>query len=176
MTIQIVSRLTAAAFAIVLAAGVANAQRFGHPPPMGDNSRLMVQESNAKNANYFQQGVEALNAGNFEVAEGIFEEVLRASPTNPQANLMMGSTKMSINKWEEAKKYLEIAVRKDPKSPDPKSRLGVTLIKLGDIPGAMEQRAALEKMDKACKGKCRNAEWIASGIAMIDGAMPPKQP
>jgi hypothetical protein len=29
-------------------------------------------------------------------------------------------------------------------------------------------------MDKDCKGKCRNAAWIASGLAMIDGAMPPK--
>jgi hypothetical protein len=86
--------------------------------------------------------------------------------------LMMGITKMSLDKWEEAKKFLEIAVRKSPKSPDPKSRLGVTLVKLGDIPGAMEQRAALEKMDKDCKGKCRNAEWIASGLAMINAALP----
>jgi uncharacterized protein HemY len=87
---------------------------------------------------------------------------------------MLGVTKMSMEKWEEAKKYLEIAVRKNAKAPDPKSRLGVTLAKLGDVNGAMEQRAALEKMDKDCKGKCRNAEWIANGIAMIDAALPPK--
>ena len=60
---------------------------------------------------------------------------------------------MSLGKWEDAKKYLEIAARKSPKKPDPKSRLGVTLIKLGDIDGAMKQRADLEKMRPGLQGQ-----------------------
>jgi Flp pilus assembly protein TadD len=80
---------------------------------------------------------------------------------------------MSLGKWEDAKKHLEVAVKKTPKEPDPRSRLGVTLVMLGDASGAMDQRAELEKMAKACKNTCRNAQWIANGIAMIDSATPP---
>ena len=156
-------------------AGTAGAQvPRGFTPQGADQQRL---ESNTSlSSKLYRDGVDAIKARNFQVAEGIFEEVLRQNPTHPEGNLMMGTTKMSLGKWEDAKKYLEIAVRKDQKNPDPKSRLAVTLIKLGDMDGAMKQRADLEKMSKDCKGKCRNADWIAAGLAMVDGAMPPKQP
>jgi cytochrome c-type biogenesis protein CcmH/NrfG len=156
-------------------AGTASAQvPRGFTPQGADQQRL---ESNTSlSSKLYRDGVDAIKARNFQVAEGIFEEVLRQNPTHPEGNLMMGTTKMSLGKWEDAKKYLEIAVRKDQKNPDPKSRLAVTLIKLGDMDGAMKQRADLEKMSKDCKGKCRNADWIAAGLAMVDGAMPPKQP
>ena len=36
-----------------------------------------------------------------------------------------------------------------------------------------EQRDALVKMQKDCQSGCRNAEFIANGIAMIDGATGP---
>ena len=95
-----------------------------------------------------QTGVEALQAKNFVVAETVFE----------------------------ARRYLEIAVKGDPKNPDPKSRLAVTLIKLGEMDAAMDQRAALVKMSEACKGQCRLADYISGGIAMIDSARPPSPP
>ena len=134
------------------------------------------QGMSAMSARRYQDGVDALQAKNFAVAEGIFDEFLRTNPTHADANLMMGTVKMSLGKWDEAKKYLEIAVKKAPKNPDAKARLGVTLIKLGDVDGATKLRDELVKMDKACKGTCRNAQYIAADIAMIDGAMPPKQP
>jgi predicted Zn-dependent protease len=162
-----------ASVALLALAGGADAQvPRGFTPQGADQQRM--ENDRSISSRHYQSGVEAVQARNFQVAEGIFEEILRQNPNHADANLMMGITKMSLDKWEEAKKFLEIAVRKSPKSPDPKSRLGVTLVKLGDIPGAMEQRAALEKMDKDCKGKCRNAEWIASGLAMINAALPPK--
>ena len=162
-----------ASAALLAFAGVSHAQvPRGFTPQGADQQRL--ESNRGLSDSHYQSGVKALEAGNLQVAEGIFDEVLRENPNHPDANLRMGAVKMSLGKWDEAKKYLEIAARKDPKSPDPKSRLAVTLIKLGDIPGAMEQRDALEKMDKSCKGKCRNAEWIARGIAMVDAAMPPK--
>lgn len=151
----------------------ANAQvPRGLTPQGADQQRL--ENNTSLSAKNYQNGVEALQARNFVVAEGIFEDFLLTNPNHADANFMLGVTKMSMEKWEEAKKYLEIAVRKNAKAPDPKSRLGVTLAKLGDVNGAMEQRAALEKMDKDCKGKCRNAQWISNGIAMIDAALPPK--
>ncbi len=165
---------TALVVAALLAGGASAQVPRGFTPQGADQQRL---ESNTSlSSKRFNDGVDAIRAKNFQVAEGIFEEVLRQNPNHPEGNLMMGTTKMSLGKWEEAKKYLEIASRKDKKNLDTKSRLGVTLIKLGDMDGAMKQRAELEKMSTDCKGKCRNAEWIAAGLAMVDGAMPPKQP
>jgi len=167
-----VGKLSALLLAATLAAA-ANAQvPRGFTQQSTDQQRL--ESNNAVSARRYQSGVEALQAKNYQVAEGIFQEVLLENPNLADANFMMGVTKMSMGKWEDAKKFLEIAVRKSPKEPDPKSRLGVTLIKLGDIDGALQQRADLEKMNRDCKGKCRNADWIAGGLAMIDAALPTK--
>ena len=167
-----ISTLLASA-ALVALVGPSHAQvPRGFTPQSADSQRL--ESNRSVSAAHFQSGVDAVQAKNFQVAEGIFEEVLRQNPNHADANFMMGVTKMSLSKWDDAKKYLEIAVKKSPKEPDPKSRLAVTLIKLGDIDGAMQQRAALEKLNQDCKGKCRNAQWIANGLAMVDAALPPK--
>lgn len=163
--------ILAAAF---FAAGASAQVPRGFTPQGADQQRL--ENNTSLSSKRYEDGVAAIKAKNFQVAEGIFDEYLRQNPTHPEANLMMGTTKMSLGKWEDARKHLDIAARKDKKNPDPKSRLAVTLIKLGDMEGAMAQRAELEKMSKDCKGKCRNAEWIAAGLAMVDAAMPPKQP
>jgi len=116
-------------------------------------------------------GVSALKANELKVAEKVFANVLRYKQSNADANFYMGVTKMNLGEWEDAKKHLEIAVTKKPKHPDPKSRLGVTYAKLGDIAGANAQRADLVKMSDACKGACRLSPYIRDGIQMIDEAL-----
>ncbi len=141
----------------------------GYAPVTAEQQRAATEDTGQR----FGQGVAALQSKNYKVAESLFREVLRVEPNHPDANFMLGVTLMSTDQWEEARKYLEIAVRKKPKEPDPKSRLGVTLVKLGDIDGANKQRADLVKLGDACKNKCRNAEYITNGIAMIDQALAP---
>jgi|SRR6185295_548212 len=166
----------AAATLVFTSAAVAQVPRGLERSGAAAEASSSSQTVSVMSARRYQDGVDALQAKNFAVAEGIFDEFLRTNPTHADANLMMGTVKMSLSKWDDAKKYLEIAVKKAPKNPDPKARLGVTLIKLGDTAGAMKLRDELVKMDKACKGTCRSAQYITADIAMIDGAMPPKQP
>jgi tetratricopeptide (TPR) repeat protein len=117
--------------------------------------------------------VRALQSKNYTVAEGIFEDVLKSNPRHPDGNFLMGVSKMGLSKWDEAKIYLEKAVKLNPKGADPKSRLAITLVKLGDTAGAKVQRAELQKLSDKCKAKCREAQWIAQGIAMVDEVLPP---
>lgn len=154
-------------------AGVASAQV---PRGMGPVSTDIQRRGNDNMSERYNDGVVALQAKNYAVAESIFKDVLRQQPKHADANFMMGVLKMSQEKWAEAKPFLDMAAKANPKSPDPKSRLGVTLIKLGDMEGAAKQRAELEKMNVACKDKCRNAEWIKGGLAMIDSATGPAPP
>jgi TolA-binding protein len=170
MPAQRMSRLIAAAAAALVFACAANAQVPRGMGPLSDGQINLQQNGGNISARRYEAGIEALQAGNFGVAEGIFRDILRDKPTHADVNFLMGVTEMALEKWGEAQKYLEVAVRKSPKKADPKSRLGVTLIKLGDREGAMKQRADLEKMASACKNKCLDAKWIAEGIAMIDGA------
>ncbi|MEP7209845.1 MAG: tetratricopeptide repeat protein [Alphaproteobacteria bacterium] len=149
-------------------AGAAAAQRGS----TANNGPGSLSASNPYGINAtLREAMDSMQAKNYELAERKFLEVLQDKPTEPRANLMLGVTEMALMKWEEAKKYLTTAVAISPREPDPKSRLGVTLAKLGDLDGAAKQRADLATMDKACKGKCLNAKWIADGIVMIDGAV-----
>ncbi len=157
--------------ALVAVAGPASAQvPRGYTQQSADMQKL--ENNTALSARRYQDGVDALKAKNFGVAEAIFADVLRENGNHPEANFMMGVAKMSLGKWSEAKPYLDIAVQKKPKDPDPKSRLGVTLIKLGDAEGAKRQRDDLVKLQRDCGGNCKNAEYIDRGIAMIDATTP----
>lgn len=119
-----------------------------------------------------ETAVIALENGDFARAEKILGNVLRSKPYDADANLYMGVVKMNLGEWQDAKKHLEIAARKMPRHPDPKSRLGVTYAKLGDATGAVIQRAELVKMADTCRGACKDfAPYIASGIEMIDEAL-----
>lgn len=157
------------ATALIVLSQNASAQAHGSSANSGPGA-YSASDLYGSNAT-LRQAMDTMQAGNYAMAEPMFLEVLQSKPKEPRANLMLGVTEMVLGKWEDAKKYLEVAVAASPREPDPRSRLGVTLVQLGDIEGATAQRAELAKMDAACRGKCRNAKWIADGLAMVDSAI-----
>jgi tetratricopeptide (TPR) repeat protein len=116
-------------------------------------------------------GVAALEANDFARAEEIFTRILRYNRNDAAVRFYLGVAKMNLGKWDEAKRYLRTAARTLRKLPDPKSHLGVTYAKLGDIAGANAQRARLVKMAEACKDACELSPYIQDGIQMIDEAL-----
>lgn len=122
-----------------------------------------------------QRALAALQARNYTEAETTLGEVLARSRMAPGANFLMGLTKIGLEKWDEARTYLELAVLDEPQRPEPKTRLGITYIKLNDADGARQQREALVTLDAACQHACTDATWIAEGIALIDQAMASEQ-
>ena len=78
---------------------------------------------------------------------------------------------MELGKWDEARHYLRTPARELRKDPKPKSLLGVTYARLGDVASANAQRDALLKMAAACNGTCETSAEIANGIQMIDSAL-----
>ncbi|MDP3739765.1 MAG: tetratricopeptide repeat protein [Hyphomonadaceae bacterium] len=120
-----------------------------------------------------QAGVEAMRNKNYQVAEGIFSDLLHRNPNNADANFLMGLAKIGLEKWAEAKGFLETAVKQDPKRPEPRTRLGLTYIQLEDNDSARKQRAELARMDLDCKGACDDAVWIADGLVLLDQALSP---
>jgi len=166
--------LTLLLMAGIALTGVANAQVVRDPPP--DPRRLQQQTWGVPSVwstttSKLEIGVRALQAGNFVKAEAIFADYVRHDRPAPDVYFYLGVARMSLGKWEDAKKNLEVAVTKMPWHPDPKSRLAVTYAKLGDIAGANAQRAELVKMIEACEGACEFLPYIRGGIQMIDQAL-----
>ena len=123
----------------------------------------------------------------FGAAPGLAQVPRGYTPVSPEVReraaessawrLQTGVEALQAKNFVVAETVFEEVLRRDnPKNPDPKSRLAVTLIKLGEMDAAMDQRAALVKMSEACKGQCRLADYISGGIAMIDSARPPSPP
>jgi predicted Zn-dependent protease len=165
------------AMAGVLGAPVHAQVPRGLNPAAAETAR---ESAKVNNAGLYQAAQEALQARNFPVAEAALRDLVRADRLNPELNLMLGIALMGQERWADARQPLETAVRKAPKSPDARSRLAVTYLKLGETIQAEAQRAELVKLSDRCKGTCRDAQWIASGIAMVDGtvgpALPPASP
>ncbi len=116
-------------------------------------------------------GVAALQANDFTKAEEIFAKSLLFDKNDVTARFYMGVTKVKLEKWEEAKRFLRTPARDLRKVPDPKGYLGLTYAKLGDTKAALAQRASLVKMAEACQGVCKHSSYIANGIQMIDEAL-----
>ena len=116
-------------------------------------------------------GVAAIEANNFAQAETLFAKSLRFNKNDLDLRFHMGMVKMELGKWDEARHYLRTPARELRKDPKPKSLLGVTYARLGDVASANAQRDALLKMAAACNGTCETSAEIANGIQMIDSAL-----
>jgi tetratricopeptide (TPR) repeat protein len=122
-------------------------------------------------AKLHREAVAALQAQDFASAEIKLRELLQFKPSTPDANFLMGLAKTGLEKWPEARGFLEIAVEVEPKRPEPKTRLGLIYAKFDRPDAAKEQRDALAALDAECRNTCADATWIADGIKAIDQAL-----
>lgn len=134
--------------------GIENARRI-------EENKLRALEAPRK------AGLAALQEQNFAVAEQNFAKLLSFEPTTSDASYLMGLAQLGLKKWPEAKLSLEAAVKSEPKRPEPKARLGVALVMLGDINSAADQHDALSAMANACQ-RCPDAKTIADNLLMLD--------
>jgi len=160
-------------------AGVANAQvglSTGPDYDLIDKAERVDDNAQFAFSALYRAGAEALQNKNYAAAERIFSDLLRRNPANADANFLMGLAKIGLENWAEAKGFLEVAVRQDPKRPEPRTRLGLTYVKLDDMDSARQQRAELANLDRNCKGACEDAVWIADGLVLLDQALSPDRP
>jgi len=180
MRTQAVSILTIAVLA--LSAGVAHAQpglSGGNDLDAIDKAHRLDQEKQRERDSTRKNGLDALQAQDFALAEKEFARLLSMDPTTSDANYLMGLTQMGLKKWPEAKAYLQTAVVSEPTRPEPKARLGVAHVMLGDINSAADQHDALGAMARACNG-CPDQKTINDNLLMLDkilvAATKPKTP
>lgn len=156
--------------AIGATAGVSHAQKgLSTGPNLDgiDNARRIEENKLRALEAPRKAGLAALQAQDFALAEKNFAELLSFEPTTSDAHFLMGLAKLGLEKWLEAKVSLEAAVQDEPKRPEPKARLGVAHVMLGDINSAADQHDALSKMARDCQ-RCPDAKAIADNLTMLD--------
>lgn len=129
-----------------------------------DNTRSTITQLHRKS-------IAALQAKDYASAEASLNELLQYQAAPPNSNFLMGLAKIGLEKWNEASSHLEAAVQAEPKRPEPKTRLGLTYVKLENADAAKQQREALASLDAACAKTCEDATWIAEGMALLDQAL-----
>lgn len=162
--------------------GVAHAQpglSGGNDLDAIDNAHRIDQEKRRQMDASRKSGLDALQAQDFALAEQNFTKLLAFDPTTSDAKYLMGLAQMGLKKWPEAKTSLEAAVINEPKRPEPKARLGVAHVMLGDINSAADQHDALGAMARECNG-CPDQKNINDNLLMLDkilvAATKPKTP
>lgn len=118
-----------------------------------------------------QRAVTALQAQDYPTAEILLREMLQRKPPTADANFLMGLAKTGLEKWDEAREFLELAVLAEPKRPEPKTRLGLVYAKFNRMDEARQQREALGELSVACAGTCADATWITGGLRTLDQAL-----
>lgn len=165
--------------AVSSAAGVSIAQKGLSTGPNldGIDNARRIEENKLRALEVSRKaGLAALQVQDFTLAEKHFAELLAFDPTTSDASYLMGVTQIGLNKWAEAKQYLEVAVKNEPKRPEPKARLGVAHVMLSDFASATAQRTELASMASKCTGDCPDAKRIADNLAMIDRVLAAAQP
>lgn len=157
---------------VILAAigGSAHAQKGLSTGPNLDaiDRSLRIEENKKREMEASRKvGLDALQAQDFTLAEQSFTKLLSFDPTTSDANYLMGLAQIGLKKWPEAKVSLEAAVKIEPKRPEPKARLGVAHVMLGDINSAADQHDALGAMARECNG-CPDQKNVNDNLLMLD--------
>lgn len=110
----------------------------------------------------FAQGVELLNARQFEAAASELHRVLELAPRMPEAHVNMGFAMVGLQRYAMAKDFFTVAIDLNNHQLNAYYGLAVALEGLRDLPGAlgaMRSYVHLSKADDAYLPKANAAIW-----------------
>ena len=144
-----------------------------HSAPSGDGSSLSTSNTKVINpAESFEDGVKALDEGDYVKAEEKFGEVLAAAPDHAQANYYMGVAKLGRGKTKSSRRYFERAVKEQPNFIDAREKLAIVYAETGKTDDAEEQLEAMKDLQAKCaEVSCDAASIIEESIARVEAAM-----
>lgn len=123
-------------------------------------------------AQAYRDGLDALQAKDYERAEKKFGDVLSVVPKHPEANYYMALSKIGNGKPKNAVRYLEKAIKARPNFVEAREKLAMVSIELGKPEIAQEQLTAIETLKAECAGAgdCEDAyvARVDTSIARIN--------
>ncbi|MEX0645922.1 MAG: tetratricopeptide repeat protein [Parvularculaceae bacterium] len=125
-------------------------------------------------AQSYEEGVAALQAKDYKLAEKKLGEVLSVAPKHPEANYYMGLAKVGRGKDKGAVRYFVRAIKERSNFTEAREQLALVSIKLGKPETANEQLAALKEQQAKCQAEdCGTGytERVNRAVERIDAAL-----
>ncbi len=119
----------------------------------------------------YAKGLAAIKAKDFNTAKRAFDRVIAVAPKDANTQFLAGYSRTNLNDWKGAKRYLEKAVKLDPKLIGAHQALGITYAKTGDRAKAEGIVAALKGRETTCATKCADAASLKEAITAITAAL-----
>jgi len=115
----------------------------------------------------YQEGVEALSAGDYKKAERAFKKVLSVTKKDANTNYLLGVSLMRQDKLKKARRPFEKAVKYDSDFALARGHLGAVYRATNKPEKAQEQRDALLEMQSKC-GDCEDTQKITKALLILD--------
>ena len=159
----------AAVAAIALAAPATAAPTGDSTSQPSAPSRQQIDPAQA-----YQDGVAALQAGDYKLAERKFGDVLSVAGDSPEANYYMALAKIGRGKEKTSIRYLKKAVKERSDFVEAREGLALVSIALEDRDEAEAQLAALQEIKAGCEaGDCEDGfvQRTDQAVAKIETAL-----
>lgn len=122
-------------------------------------------------AEEFQNGVTAMEEGDYAAAEAAFDKVVFVTPDSAEARYMLGLARAGQDKLFPARVAFESALHYDPDHIGASRELGVTLARQGNEVRAQEQLDALKARAETCAGTCDQAADLDAAVSAVEAAL-----
>jgi tetratricopeptide (TPR) repeat protein len=122
----------------------------------------------------YKDGIEALQSGEYKLAEKKFGEVLSVAGDHPEANYYMGLVKVAREKEKSAVRYFKKAIKERDNFVEAREQLAIVYTGLEKPEDAEEQLAALREIKEACTEDTCDKEFVERterAIANVEAAL-----
>ncbi len=114
----------------------------------------------------YDTAVKAINAGRYQDAITLLENVVTQQPKNADALNYLGFAHRKLGNKDKSLGYYQAALTNDPNHRGAREYLGELYIQMGDLPKAEEQLATLAKL---CPSGCPERNELNAAIAKAKG-------
>lgn len=141
---------TLALGALLAASALLGAPAIAAPGGSSTELRATAPAEQIDPAQSYQDGVAALEAGDYKEAEKKFGEVLGVARDHPEANYYMGLAKVGRGKEKSSVRYFKRAIKERPGFVEAREQLALVYARLEKPEEAAEQLAALKEIRDNC--------------------------
>jgi len=115
----------------------------------------------------YQEGIAALQSGEFRAAEKAFKKVIGVTRKHANSQFFLGVALFKQDKFKKARRPLLKALKYDDDLVEAHGYLGVVFQKTNKLDKLEEQRQILIEKQQAC-GECQNKAKIQTALSQID--------
>lgn len=134
---------------------------FGFAGPVQAAGSSSSSTRSTAQPSIYDQGVQAVEAGNYRRALELMEQVVRSEPDNADAWNYIGFSSRKLNRFEQALAAYQQALDIDPEHRGANEYLGELYLQMGELDKARER---LRVLDKACTFGCEEFDDLEKAI------------